>query len=79
MLEAVLRNVDGVKVTEENVRQLAAWKPNADRPVFGDPDATNDQRWTYKGLRIQDPTDNKMYDTVIFSFKKGKVAEIYIE
>ena len=49
------------------------------RTVFGDPDATNDQRWTYKGLRIQDPTDNRMYDTVIFSFKKGKVAEIYIE
>jgi len=47
--------------------------------VFGDPDATNDRRWTYKGLRIQDPTDNKMYDTVIFSFKKGKVAEIWVE
>ena len=49
------------------------------RTVFGDPDATNDQRWTYKGLRIQDPTDNRMYDTVIFSFKKGRVAEIWIE
>jgi hypothetical protein len=49
------------------------------RTVFGDPDATNDQRWTYKGLRIQDPTDNRMYDTVIFSFKKGKVSEIWIE
>ena len=31
VLEAVLRNVDGVKVTEENVRELAAWQPNAER------------------------------------------------
>ena len=31
MLESVLRNVDGKKVTEENVRELAAWKPNAER------------------------------------------------
>jgi aconitate hydratase len=31
VLEAVLRNVDGKKVTEENVRELAAWQPNADR------------------------------------------------
>ena len=31
VLEAVLRNVDGKKVTEENVRELAAWKPNAER------------------------------------------------
>jgi len=31
VLESVLRNCDGRKVTEEHVRQLAAWKPNAER------------------------------------------------
>ena len=31
VLESVLRNCDGVKVTEEHVRQLANWKPNTDR------------------------------------------------
>ncbi len=31
VLEAVLRNVDGKKVTEEHVRQLAGWKPRAER------------------------------------------------
>ena len=31
VLEAVLRNCDGRKVTEEHVRQLAAWKPAAER------------------------------------------------
>ena len=31
MLESVLRNCDGKKVTEEHVRQLANWKPNAKR------------------------------------------------
>ena len=31
VLEAVLRNVDGKKVTEEHVRQLAGWKPTAPR------------------------------------------------
>ena len=31
VLEAVLRNCDGEKVTEEHVRQLASWKPSADR------------------------------------------------
>jgi aconitate hydratase len=31
VLEAVLRNCDGKKVTEEHVRQLAAWTPNAPR------------------------------------------------
>jgi aconitate hydratase len=31
VLEAVLRNCDGRKVTEEHVRQLAGWKPNAQR------------------------------------------------
>ena len=31
VLESVLRNCDGKKVTEEHVRQLAAWKPNAAR------------------------------------------------
>ncbi len=49
------------------------------RTVFGDPDATDDSRWTYKGLRIQDPSTNQMFDTVIFGFKKGVVAEIWIE
>ncbi|MBP0639375.1 aconitate hydratase AcnA [Cupriavidus sp. AcVe19-6a] len=31
VLEAVLRNCDGKKVTEDHVRQLAGWKPNAKR------------------------------------------------
>ena len=31
VLESVLRNCDGVKVTEEHVRQLANWKPIATR------------------------------------------------
>jgi len=31
VLESVLRNCDGKKVTEEHVRQLAGWKPNAAR------------------------------------------------
>ncbi|WP_313817974.1 aconitate hydratase AcnA [Cupriavidus sp.] len=31
VLESVLRNCDGKKVTEEHVRQLAHWKPRADR------------------------------------------------
>ncbi|HEX6157256.1 MAG TPA: hypothetical protein VFZ54_14615, partial [Burkholderiales bacterium] len=31
VLESVLRNCDGKKVTEEHVRELAGWKPNAAR------------------------------------------------
>ena len=31
VLESVLRNCDGKKVTEAHVRQLANWKPNAAR------------------------------------------------
>jgi aconitate hydratase len=31
VLESVLRNCDGIKVTEDHVRQLAQWKPNAAR------------------------------------------------
>src|SRR6266513_5589041 len=31
VLESVLRNCDGKKVTEEHVRQLASWKANAPR------------------------------------------------
>ncbi|HET9644055.1 MAG TPA: aconitase family protein, partial [Burkholderiaceae bacterium] len=31
VLESVLRNCDGKKVTEAHVRELAAWKPNAPR------------------------------------------------
>ena len=31
VLESVLRNCDGKKVTPEHVEQLAAWKPNAER------------------------------------------------
>ena len=31
VLEAVLRNCDGRRITEEHVRELAAWKPNAER------------------------------------------------
>ena len=32
VLESVLRNCDGKKVTEHNVRALANWQPNAGRP-----------------------------------------------
>ncbi len=31
VLEAVLRNCDGKKVTEEHIRELAGWQPNAPR------------------------------------------------
>src|SRR5512134_653219 len=31
VLESVLRNCDGIKVTEEHVRQLANWKPTGER------------------------------------------------
>ena len=31
VLESVLRNVDGTKVMEDNVRKLAAWQPKAER------------------------------------------------
>jgi aconitate hydratase len=31
VLESVLRNCDGIKVTEQHVRQLANWKPTAER------------------------------------------------
>src|SRR5919199_5886710 len=31
VLESVLRNCDGKRVTEEHVRELAAWKPNGAR------------------------------------------------
>src|SRR5258706_8417776 len=31
VLESVLRNCDGTKITEEHVRQLAGWAPNAPR------------------------------------------------
>ncbi|MCL4744707.1 MAG: aconitate hydratase AcnA [Burkholderiaceae bacterium] len=31
VLESVLRNCDGLRVTREHVEQLANWKPNADR------------------------------------------------
>ena len=31
VLESVLRHYDGQKVADENIRQLAAWKPNAQR------------------------------------------------
>ncbi|HEX7566046.1 MAG TPA: aconitate hydratase, partial [Bradyrhizobium sp.] len=31
VLESVLRNVDGKKVSEEHVKQLASWAPNASR------------------------------------------------
>ncbi|HEX7155582.1 MAG TPA: aconitate hydratase AcnA [Burkholderiaceae bacterium] len=31
VLESVLRNVDGAKVTEDHVRRLARWQPNAER------------------------------------------------
>ena len=31
VLESVLRNCDGKKVTEQHVRELANWQPNAER------------------------------------------------
>ena len=31
VLESVLRNCDGIKVTQEHVRQLANWQPNTER------------------------------------------------
>ena len=31
VLESVLRNYDGKRITEENVRRLASWQPNAER------------------------------------------------
>src|SRR5438132_9698435 len=31
VLESVLRNFDGTKITEEDVRAIANWKPNAER------------------------------------------------
>jgi aconitate hydratase len=31
VLESVLRNCDGAKITEAHVRQLASWQPNAER------------------------------------------------
>ncbi len=31
ILESVLRNYDGKKITEEHIKQLAAWQPNAKR------------------------------------------------
>src|SRR6267378_3729098 len=31
VLESVLRNCDGKRVTEQNIRALANWKPNASR------------------------------------------------
>src|SRR5471032_1369853 len=31
VLESILRNCDGKKVTEAHVRQLAGWRPNATR------------------------------------------------
>ena len=31
VLESVLRNFDGTKITEEDVRALANWQPNAER------------------------------------------------
>ena len=31
VLESVLRNCDGKRVTEQNVRELAAWQPTASR------------------------------------------------
>ena len=49
------------------------------RTVFGDPDQIDDTRWTYKGLRIQDPVNGSRFDTAIFRFKRGKVSEIWIE
>ena len=49
------------------------------RTVFGDPDQADDTRWTYKGLRIQDPVNGQRFDTAIFRFKEGIVSEIWIE
>ena len=34
VLESVLRNCDGKKVTETNIRELARWQPNAPRTRY---------------------------------------------
>lgn len=49
------------------------------RKVFGDPDESDDRRWIFKGLRIQDPVNGDSFDTAIFRYKDGKVTEIRIE
>ena len=33
VLESVLRNCDGKRVSEQNIRALANWKPNAPRAI----------------------------------------------
>src|SRR5476649_1853710 len=48
VLESVLRNCDGKKVTEEHVRQLAGWKPNAAR--------TNEIAFVLARILLQDFT-----------------------
>src|SRR5258706_7753627 len=48
VLESVLRNCDGKKVTEEHVRQLANWKPKATR--------TDDIRFALARIVLQDFT-----------------------
>ena len=49
------------------------------RKVFGDPDESDDRRWIFKGLRIENPASGDSFDTAIFSYKDGKVTEIRIE
>ena len=49
------------------------------RKVFGDPNESDDRRWIYKGLQIQDPTTGDAFDTATFRYKDGAVTEIRIE
>ena len=49
------------------------------RKVFGDPDESDDRRWIFKGLRIQDPASGDSFDTAVFRYKDGKVTAIRIE
>ena len=94
-LNGTPRNAASQRARQQTVGRRVAWNrvsgPNRidliyrDKPIstirkiFGDPDKTDDDRWTYKGLRIQNPITGQMFDTVIFGFKNGKVDEISIE
>ena len=49
------------------------------RKVFGDPDESDDRRWIYKGLQIQDANTGDSFDTAIFRYKDGMVTEIRID
>ena len=48
VLESVLRNFDGVKITEDDVRAIANWQPNAER--------TEEVPFVVARVRLQDFT-----------------------